>query len=307
MNFYTTILGSGAALPTVARHCSGQVVNVNGFRMLFDCGENTQTQLRVYHQKMQGISHICLTHLHGDHFFGLPGLVSSMHLCGRQQPVDVYAPAGIREAMNLLMQVSGSHIEFELNYHELSFTEGIQLLFESPLCRVYAFPLLHSVPTYGYLVEEKPRGKNPVRRYAYCTDTTYDERFLPYIEGVNLLCMESTFDHSFDSVAREKLHCTTVMAATMAKKANVGQLLLTHISARFKEPEKLLEVLPPALRQSLTALLAHDPRPQYQHDPGRLYGMEYGGCEIKFRVTGRTAVVESIDPKRHDDGAAQER
>ncbi len=72
-------------------------------------------------------------------------------------------------------------------------------------------------------------------------------------------------------------------------------------------PQELLEVIPPALRQSLTALLAHDPRPQYQHDPGRLYGMEYGGCEIKFRVTGRTAVVERIDPKRHDDGAAQER
>ena len=72
-------------------------------------------------------------------------------------------------------------------------------------------------------------------------------------------------------------------------------------------PQELLEVLPPALRQSLTALLAHDPRPQYQHDPGRLYGMEYGGCEIKFRVTGQTAVVERIDPKRHDDGTAQER
>ena len=72
-------------------------------------------------------------------------------------------------------------------------------------------------------------------------------------------------------------------------------------------PQELLEVLPPALRPSLTALLAHDPRPQYQHDPGRLYGMEYGGCEIKFRVTGQTAVVERIDPMRHDDGAAQER
>lgn len=72
-------------------------------------------------------------------------------------------------------------------------------------------------------------------------------------------------------------------------------------------PQELLEVLPPALRPSLTALLAHDPRPQYQHDPGRLYGMEYGGCEIKFRVTGRTAVVERIDPMRHDDEAAQER
>ena len=72
-------------------------------------------------------------------------------------------------------------------------------------------------------------------------------------------------------------------------------------------PQELLEVLPPALRQGLTALLAHDPRPQYHYDPGRLYGMEYGGCEIKFRVTGQTAVVERIDPKRHDDEAALER
>ena len=240
MNFYTTILGSGAALPTVARHCSGQVVNVNGLRILMDCGENTQTQLRIYHQKMQGISHICITHLHGDHFFGLPGLVSSMHLCGRTQPVDIYAPAGIRDAMNLLMQVSGSHIEFELNYHELSFTEGMQMLFETPLCRVYAFPLLHSVPTYGFLVEEKPRGNNPPRRYAYCSDTTYIESILPFIEGVNLLCMESTFNQAFTAVATEKLHCTTAMAATMAQKAHVGQLLLTHISARFKDPELLL-------------------------------------------------------------------
>ena len=241
MNFYTTILGSGAALPTVARHCSGQVVNVNGYRMLLDCGENTQTQLRVYHQKMQGISDICITHLHGDHFFGLPGLVSSMHLCGRTQPVNVYAPVGIREAMDLLMKVSGSHIGFELNYHELSFGEGMEMLFENGLCRVYAFPLVHSVPTYGYLVEEKPRGKNPPRRFAYCTDTTYTSSILPFIEGVNLLCMESTFDKSFSSVAQEKLHCTTEMAATMAQQAHVAQLLLTHISARFKEPQKLLD------------------------------------------------------------------
>ena len=115
MNFYTTILGSGAALPTVARHCSGQVVNINGFRILLDCGENTQTQLRVYHQRMQAISQIFITHLHGDHFFGLPGLVSSMHLCGRKEPLDVYAPAGVRAAMELLMQTSGSHLAATLS------------------------------------------------------------------------------------------------------------------------------------------------------------------------------------------------
>ena len=119
MNFYTTILGSGAALPTVARHCSGQVVNINGFRILLDCGENTQTQLRVYHQRMQAVSQIFITHLHGDHFFGLPGLVSSMHLCGRKEPLDVYAPAGVRAAMELLMQTSGSHLDYELRYSPL--------------------------------------------------------------------------------------------------------------------------------------------------------------------------------------------
>ena len=240
MNFYTTILGSGAALPTVARHCSGQVVNINGFRILLDCGENTQTQLRVYHQRMQSVSQIFITHLHGDHFFGLPGLVSSMHLCGRKEPLDIYAPVGVRAAMELLMQTSGSHLDYELRYHEIALDEGIELLFENNLCRVSAFPLLHSVPTYGYLIKEKPRGKNPVRRYAYCTDTGYTESFLPYIEGVNLLCIESTFNNAFASVATEKLHCTTSMAATLAKKAHVGELLLTHISARFKEPELLL-------------------------------------------------------------------
>ncbi len=240
MNFYTTILGSGAALPTVARHCSGQVVNVNGFRILLDCGENTQTQIRVYHQRLQSCSVICITHLHGDHFFGLPGLISSMHLCGRQEPIDIYAPTGIAHAMQTFMEVSGSHIEFDIRYHELTHTSGSLPLFENDLCRIHAFPLLHSVPTYGYLVEEKPRGKNPARRYAYCTDTAYTETILPYIQGVNLLCLESTFNNAFASIAAEKFHCTASQAATLALKAEAKQLLLTHISARYKEPEPLL-------------------------------------------------------------------
>ena len=240
MNFYTTILGSGAALPTIARHCSAQVVNLNGFRILLDCAENTQAQMRVYHQKLQSVGTIFITHLHGDHFFGLPGLISTMHLCGRTEPVDVYAPAGIKEVMELMMVASGSHIEFEVRYHELTHTAGSECIFENLRCRVYAFPLMHSVPTYGYLIEEKPRGKGTVRRYAYCSDTGYTEDFLPHIQGVDLLCMESTFNNAFASVANEKMHCTTSMAATLASKAGVKQLLLTHISARFKVPEELL-------------------------------------------------------------------
>lgn len=241
MNFFTTILGSGAALPTAVRHCSGQVVNINGFRILFDCGENTQTQIRVYHQKMQAMATIFITHLHGDHFFGLPGLISSMHLCGRKDPIDIFAPQGIALALQTMLDISGSHIDFEIRYHELTHTTGAQLIFENLRCRVYAFPLVHSVPTYGYLVEEKPRGKNPMRRYAYCSDTGYTEDILPHIQGVNLLCLESTFSHAFAPVATEKLHLTAPMAATLAQKAGVKQLLLTHISARFKDPDVLLK------------------------------------------------------------------
>lgn len=253
MNFYTTILGSGAALPTVARHCSGQVVNLNGFRILLDCGENSQTQVRVYHQKLQALSTICITHLHGDHFYGLPGLISSMHLCGHKDPVDIFAPVGIARAIETLLEVSNSHVEFEIRYHELSHTQGSQLIFENKRCRIHAFPLVHSVPTYGYLIEEKPRGKNPARRYAYCTDTAYTEEIIPYIEGVNLLCLESTFNNAFASVAAEKLHCTTVQAAQLAAKACAKQLLLTHISARYKVPEELLAEAAPIFPNTLIA------------------------------------------------------
>lgn len=238
MTFYTTILGSGAAVPTLARHCSGQVVNINGCRILLDCGEGTQNQIRAYHQKMQGLGLICITHLHGDHFFGLPGLLTTQHLCGRTEPIDIVAPVGVRESMETLLQLSGSHVDYEIRYHELDGEES-RLVFENNRCSVHAFPLLHSVPTYGYLIEEKPRGKNPVRRYAYCCDTGYTESFLPYIQGINLLCMDCTFANDFTSVANEKLHCTAAQAATIAAKAGAGQLLLTHFSARYKELDTL--------------------------------------------------------------------
>lgn len=240
MNFFVTVLGSGSALPTGARHCSGQVVNINGFRMLLDCGEATQTQVRIYHQKLQSLGHIFLTHLHGDHFFGLPGLVSSMHLCGRTDPLDIYAPAGVRVAMDTLLAAAGSHIGYEIRYHELTHTEGSLLLMENDRCRVSAFPLWHSVPTYGYVIDEVPRGGNPPRRYAYCTDTAYTEAFLPYIQHADLLCVESTFDDAFASIAAEKLHCTSRQAATLALKSGAKQLMLTHISARYKDATPLL-------------------------------------------------------------------
>lgn len=239
MNFYTTIMGSGAAIPTLSRHCSGQVVNINGFKMLLDCGEGTQNQIRAYHQKLQSIQLVCITHLHGDHVFGLPGLLSTMHLCGRTEPVDVIGPSGIKTMLGITLDYSNTTFNYELRIHEVDCETKTQV-FEHKNCRISAFPLVHSVPTYGYLIEEIPRGQNPARRYAYCSDTAYCEDIIPIVQGVNLLCLESTFANNFANIAAEKLHCTAEQAATLAKKAEVDQLLLTHFSARYKTIDTLL-------------------------------------------------------------------
>lgn len=153
MNFFVTILGSGAAIPTGARHCSSQVVNVKGFPMLMDCGESTQSLLRICHQRMQSMGVIFLSHLHGDHLFGLPGLLSSMHLCGRKEPVRVFSPKGLRRVLEALFDASGTRLQYDLQLHELE-NDAPQEVFANDRCRVTAFPMPHTVPTYGYLFEE---------------------------------------------------------------------------------------------------------------------------------------------------------
>lgn len=283
MNFFVTILGSGAAIPTHERKCSSQVVNVNGFRMLMDCGEGTQNLLRHNHQKMQAMGIIFISHLHGDHIFGLPGLLSSMHLCGRTDPVHIFAPKGMQRLLNVLLEESGTHLQYELRVTELENTEP-QDIFCNNRCKVTAFPLQHSVPTYGYLFEEVRDRFNLQKdarqrydltpeqcvlikqgadltlsdgnvipnsaltlpthtphRYAYCCDTAYTEDILDTIHGVNLLCMESTFNEAYSAVANEKKHCTAAQSATLARKAQVDKLLLTHFSARYKDIRPLLD------------------------------------------------------------------
>ena len=243
-DFYVTVLGSGAAIPTLSRHCSAQVVNIHGFRILIDCGEGTQNQLRAYHQRMLSISLICISHLHGDHFFGLPGLLSTMHMCGRTQPVEIIGPRGIADAVDTIQQLSGGHTEYPITYHELDIadcTDAPKTVFENKRCHISAIALRHSLDTFGYIIEEEPHGSRPPRRYAYCSDTGYFDELPNLVSGVNLLCIESTYANDYASIATEKGHCTAAMAATVAQKANVKHLLLTHFSARYKDITPLME------------------------------------------------------------------
>ncbi len=240
MNFFTTILGSGAALPTGNRRCAAQVLNINGFKMLVDCAEGTQDRIRHNRLKLQSIGTIVISHLHGDHFFGLPGLLSTMHLCGRTELVTVVAPRGARQVVETTFELTGNHIDYPVDWVEMDFDDGMQRVFSNIRCTVDAFPLVHSVPTYGFRVTEVPRGTSEPRVYAYCCDTAYTEAILPHIAGADLLCLECTFANELADLAATRLHLTAGQAGRLASLAGVRQLLLTHVSARYKEPDLLL-------------------------------------------------------------------
>lgn len=241
MNFFVTVLGSGAALPTGNRRCAAQVLNINGFKMLVDCAEGTQDRIRHNHLRLQSISTIIISHLHGDHFFGLPGLLSTMHLCGRTEPIAIVAPKGAREVVETTFELTGNHIDYPVEWVEMDFAEGMHRVFECSRCTVDAFPLIHSVPTYGFRVTEVPRGVGAPRVYAYCCDTAYTEAILPHVAGADLLCLECTFADELAELAATRLHLTASQAGRLAAGAGAGQLLLTHISARYKEPDVLLQ------------------------------------------------------------------
>ena len=258
MNFYTTILGSGAALPTGHRRCSAQVVNINGFKLLLDCAEGTQDRIRQHHLKLQSLGTVLISHLHGDHFFGLAPLLSTMHLCGRTEPMTIVAPKGAKEVIKTTFALTGNHVDYEMNFIEMDFAEGIHRVFEGKRCTVDAFPLVHSVPDYGFRITEMPRGANPARVYSYCCDTAYTEEIIPFIQGSNLLCLECTFANELEDLARERCHLTAGQAGRLAALAGAKQLLLTHISARYKDPQIILDQ---ASAEFPDAILATDFQP----------------------------------------------
>lgn len=154
MSFSVTILGSGAALPTLAQHPTAQYVVCNERHILIDCGEGTQVQLRKYNIHFQKITHILISHLHGDHFFGLVGLLSTLHLLGRDKGVTIYGPVGLKNIILLQLEVGGSKIGFDIHFVELSGSEN-RLLFEDRLIEIWTFPLAHRIPTNGFIIKEK--------------------------------------------------------------------------------------------------------------------------------------------------------
>lgn len=245
---------------------------------LIDCGEGTQVQLRKAKARFSKINNIFISHLHGDHCFGLPGLIASFRLLGRDTALNVYGPKGIKEMMETIFHLTETHRGFDVIYHELS-SKKSEKIYEDNRVEVFTIPLDHRIYCNGYLFREKPKErhlnmqevskyaeietcdyhnlklgkdfilsdgyvlKNSVLTtepsksvsYAFCSDTRYLEDVVPLIENVDVLYHESTFLHDLKEMADYTGHTTALEAARIARKANVGKLILGHFSNRYSD------------------------------------------------------------------------
>jgi len=159
MAFSVTILGSSSALPTTDRHLTAHLLNVDERFFLIDCGEGTQLQLKKYKAKFSRLNHIFITHLHGDHVFGLPGLISTLNLLGRKNDLHIYAHPHLEKILSQFLSFFYNQLNFSLIYHPLKLS-SYDLLFEDDKLEISSFPLNHRIPTCGFVFREKHRLRN---------------------------------------------------------------------------------------------------------------------------------------------------
>lgn len=156
MKFEVTILGSASATPVYNRNPTAQLLNCNERHYLIDCGEGTQQQLIKYGLKASKIDYIFISHLHGDHFFGLVGLLSSLHLNGRTKPLQLFGPAALKEIIDLQFLHSDTHLRYEIDFHPIDASKS-ELIFKNNDVSVETIVLNHRIPCTGFKFTEKKR------------------------------------------------------------------------------------------------------------------------------------------------------
>lgn len=273
-------LGTGAGMPSKERNVSAIALSLlqdlNSI-WLFDCGEATQHQILHTTIKPRKINKVFISHLHGDHIFGLPGFLSSRSFQGGSAPCTVYGPKGIKQYIETSLQISCSHLSYPL--HIIEFTTG--KIYEDDWFIVECKKLDHGIPSYGFRVTEKDKqgellvdklkeagikpgpiyrdikeqeqttlddgqvilrkdfiGDNKKGRViAILGDTRHTDQNRSFVENADVLVHEATFTHDQKQLAKEYFHSTTTQAATLAKESSVKQLVLTHISARYQKDD----------------------------------------------------------------------
>lgn len=268
-----TILGNNSALPAYDRHPTAQVVTLDDQLFLVDCGEGTQVQLSKYRIRWGRINYIFISHLHGDHYFGLPGFLNSMGLLQREHELHLFAPAPLKEILDLQFKAASTVLPYKLHFHPL---EKDATLIKNDRFQVDCFATKHRIECFGFRFQQvkAPRRINPEKAvlagipavfydrlkqgenytnrdgrvipnesvtepaplpksYAFCADTAYDEELISKIQKVDLLYHETTYLKDLAERAISRFHSTTWQAATIAKKAKVGRLLIGHFSSKY--------------------------------------------------------------------------
>ncbi len=235
MDFTLTILGTASALPFSDRNPSAQALSVHGRLYLVDCGEGTQQRFRQLHLSFVKVNSIFLSHIHGDHVFGLFGMLSTMSLYHRLEPLRIFAPAPFAPVLEFFLSTFGGDLGFEVEHVVLDMKE-MREIYSDKCVKVSAFPLNHKVPCFGFRFEEAgvKEGRRP-RSYAYCSDTAPFPELSQWVKGVDVLYHEATYPMEYAAKAVQYYHSTTHDAARCAADALVGKLLVGHYSSRVRD------------------------------------------------------------------------
>lgn len=275
-----TILGNNSAIPAFGRNPTAQVLQLEDEFFLIDCGEGTQLRLAKYKIRRSKIQHIFISHLHGDHYFGLIGLITSMSLLSRTQDLHIYAPAELEQIINLQLSVAATKLSYKLNFHALT---SDKVIVDENKFTVSCFAVRHRIECWGFIFKQKKKPRkidpvriksyeipssfyeklqkgedyitkkgtiipneevtianNPAKSYAYCADTIFDEAIADKVKGVDLLYHETTYLKESADKAAERFHCTTHQAGTIALKASVKKLIIGHFSSRYETLDEFL-------------------------------------------------------------------
>ena len=224
------ILGCYSGTGGYGRYPSSQYLIINNKSYLIDCGEGTQFLLKKYKIKFSSIDNIFISHLHGDHYFGLPGLISYYNLKGRVKDLNIYGPKGLKKIITLMMKSGKSWTSYNLNFHELEY-KNTEIINNDEIL-VKTLKLKHRIPCTGFLFQSK---KISDISYAYCSDTAYNEELSLLVKDVNILYHESTFLSLHKDLAVKTKHSTAIEAGKIASKANVSKLILGHFSSRYHD------------------------------------------------------------------------
>ena len=260
MGFTLHILGWGSAMPRFGVNPTAQALEVGGQVFLIDCGEGVQGALRKSRIKFTSVRHIFISHLHGDHYFGLIGLISTFHLLGRTEPLTVYSPRGLSPICRLQLQAASTNLKFDLNFVEINTDEPL-VVFQDKKVSVTAFPLKHRVETYGYLFREAERERrlNPRAANAYqipICDYHNLKKGKDYLlpDGTLIPNEKLTFD---PPPARSYAFCSDTVYSPALAKWVAGVDLLYHESTFLETEREVAEkTLHSTARQA--ALVARD-------------------------------------------------